>query len=103
MQIGDINKKDLYAQKYVGPMLDYILADFKKSRIIHDKTIGGMVVCDSSEQTREMFRLFNDSKDDHELSSALILHDEDDKEIRKAKTKDFKDGKIDLLFVYSML
>lgn len=104
VQIGDINKKDLYAhEKYVGPMLDYILADFKKSRIIHDKTIGGMVVCDSSEQAREMFRLFNDSKDDHELSSALILHDEDDKEIRKAKTKDFKDGKIDLLFVYSML
>lgn len=105
VQIGDINKKDLYAhEKYVTPMLEYIIEDFTASRIRYgDKSIGGMVVCDSSEQAREMFRIINSSKDEHGLSSALILHDEDDKEIRKAKTKDFKDGKIDLLFVYSML
>lgn len=105
VQIGDINKKDLYAhEKYVTPMLKYIIDDFRSSRIRYgDHTIGGMVVCDSSEQAREMFRIFNDTKGEHKLSSALILHDEDDKEIRKAKTKDFKDGKIDILFVYSML
>jgi len=50
-----------------------------------------------------MYDIFNKTSDAHKLTSALILHDEDDKETRKAKTKDFKDGKIDLLFVYSML
>jgi type I restriction enzyme R subunit len=105
VQIGDINKKDLYAhEKYVTPMLEYIVNDFKSARIRYgDSSLGGMVVCDSSEQAREMFRLFNGTKGAHSLTSALILHDEDDKDIRKAKTKDFKDGKVDLLFVYSML
>jgi type I restriction enzyme R subunit len=105
IQSGDINKRDLYAhEKFVSSMLEYIINDFINSRIrFGDKTIGGMVVCDSSEQAREMFRIFNETSDAHKLTSALILHDEDDKDIRKTKTKDFKDGKIDLLFVYSML
>lgn len=102
---GDIDKRDLYAHtKFVDPMLSYILKDFTESRIrFGDKSIGGMVVCDSSSQAREMFRLFKESSDEHGLTSALILHDEDDKDTRKKKTKDFKVGKIDILFVYSML
>lgn len=104
VQFGDINKRDLYAhERFVAPMLDYIISDFKNSRVrFGEKSIGGMVVCDSSDQAREMYRQFN-TTGEQGLSSALILHDEDDKETRKAKTKDFKDGKIDLLFVYSML
>lgn len=102
---GDIDKRDLYAhEKFVDPMLHYILKDFTESRIrFGDKSIGGMVVCDSSSQAREMFRLFKESGEEHGLTSALILHDEDDKDTRKKKTKDFKDGKIDIMFVYSML
>lgn len=105
IQSGDINKRDLYAHsKFVTPMLDYVVKDFAQSRVrFGDKTIGGMVVCDSSDQAREMFRIFNESAANHGFTSALILHDEDDKEVRKQKTKDFKDGKIDLVFVYSML
>lgn len=105
LQSGDINKTDLYAHnKFVDPMLDYIVNDFINSRIrFGEKTIGGMVVCDSSKQAREMFKSFNEKADKHKLKAALILYDEDDKETRKGKTKDFKDGKIDLLFVYVML
>lgn len=105
VQAKDINKRDLYAhEKFVSPMLGYITDDFIKSRIrFGEKSIGGMVVCDSSEQARMMFNLFKKTADQHKLTAALILHDEDDKEIRKTKTKDFKNGKIDLLFVYSML
>jgi len=105
VQSGDISKRELYAhEKFVDPMLSYIVNDFINSRIrFGEKTVGGMVVCDSSDQAREMFRIFNEKASDHKLTSALILHDEDDKETRKGKTKDFKDGKIDLLFVYSML
>lgn len=104
-QDGDINKRDLYAhEKFVEPMLKYIIDDFLNSRIrFGEKTIGGMVVCDSSDQAREMFRLFNETAGEHKLKASLILHDEDDKTTRKSNTKDFKDGKIDLLFVYSML
>lgn len=105
VRAGDINKRDLYAhEKFVDPMLQYILKDFTDSRVrFGDKSIGGMVVCDSSVQAREMFRIFNETTDTHKLTSALILHDEDDKDTRKKKTKQFKDGKVDMLFVYSML
>lgn len=105
IQAGDISKRDLYAhEKFVTPMLEYITKDFINSRIrFGEKYIGGMVVCDSSDQAREMYRVFNESTEHHNLTAALILHDEDDKETRKTKTKAFKKGKIDLLFVYSML
>lgn len=105
VQSGDVNKRELYAhEKFVTPMLEYIIKDFTQSRVrFGDKTIGAMVVCDSSDQAREMLRVFNETQPSYKLTSALILHDEDDKETRKAKTKDFKDGKIDILFVYSML
>jgi type I restriction enzyme R subunit len=104
-QLGSIDRKDLRAHSnFVEPMLDYILSDFSNSRIrFGDKTIGAMVVTDSSEQAREMFRQFKKDSADHNLKAALILHDEDDKETREAEIKDFKDGKVDILFVYSML
>lgn len=105
LQSGDITKKDLYShEKFVAPMLEYITNDFVNSRIrFGEKSIGGMIVCDSSEQAREMFKTFKETTELHKLTAALILHDEDDKETRKKKVRDFKDGKIDLLFVYSML
>ena len=41
-------------------MLDYIVNDFEKSRgALNDASIGGMVICDSSEQAKQMFELFN--------------------------------------------
>ena len=41
-------------------MLDYIITDFAKSRgALNDDTIGGMVICDSSEQAKQMQALFN--------------------------------------------
>lgn len=104
-ELGSIERKDLRAHaSFVEPMLEYILKDFKNSRIrFGDKTIGAMVVTDSSDQAREMFRQFKEQFGEHSLKAALILHNEDDKEIRETEIKDFKDGKLDILFVYSML
>src|SRR5690606_2548868 len=53
---GNSDKKIIYAHpKFVEPMLDYIVQDFEKARIaMNDATIGGMVVCDSSEQAKMM-------------------------------------------------
>jgi len=61
LQQGDIDRKLIYAHpKFVEPMLDYIVRDFEKSRsALGDTSIGGMVVCDSAEQARQMFEIFN--------------------------------------------
>lgn len=101
---GSLDKKNLYShKKFVEPMLEYIAGDFKASRMrFWDDSIWAMVVCDSSEQARVMHAMLA-MKPDYNLSSALILHDENDKETRKNQIQDFKDGKIDILFVYAML
>ena len=42
-------------------MLDYIIQDFEKSRgAVNDSPIGGMVICDSSEQAKQMFEIFQE-------------------------------------------
>lgn len=108
---GDLVKQKVYAdRRFVEPMLEYIVDDMKKSRIAHnDSSIGGMVVCSSSEQAKMFFDVFNEKYKDKSTdkniikSSALILHDIDDKEIRKGYIDSFKAGEIDILFVYNML
>ncbi|WP_025997916.1 type I restriction endonuclease [Xanthomonas phaseoli] len=130
VQQGGIDRKALYAHpRFVGPMLDYILDDFRQARIVHgDGSIGGMVICDSAKQARELHRQFRERMEPQAvaesannnnyqllraaefrsdylkpLSAALILHDEGDKESREEEVKAYKAGKIDLLFVYNML
>lgn len=134
VQQGGIERRALYAHpRFVGPMLEYILDDFLQARIIHgDDSIGGMVICDSAEQAREMHRQFqrfmtpdtghtvaepaNDGEyrlprvaedrphyAQHPLTAALILHDEGDTQSRDEQVKAYKRGGIDLLFVYNML
>lgn len=128
IQQGNISKKEIYAHhKFVEPMLDYIVNDFEAFRLTYaDNSIGGMVVCDSSDQAKMMFEIFNkkyrqqpelvtqaaeepESYGDNKRKSykvktaALILHDIGTKEERKDQVEDFKAGKIDFLFVYNML
>lgn len=58
---GDIERKEVFAhERFVEPMLDYIVEDFIKSRkgVFNDHTIGGMVVCDSSAQAEKLFEIF---------------------------------------------
>lgn len=130
---GNAEKKFVYAHhKFVEPMLDYIVADFEKSRVsMNDASIGAMVVCDSSDQAKKMHEIFQEKyavKKDSNFSeslqmaaeepasygnkkleevkvktAAVILHDIGTKEDRKDEVEDFKEGKIDLLFVYNML
>ena len=126
---GDAEKKIVYShRKFVEPMLDYIVRDFQNARIaMNDNSIGGMVVCDSSDQAKMMFEIFesNYAQSQEESlsmaaepgssygekknieskvkSAALILHDIGTKDERKEKVENFKEGKIDFLFVYNML
>ncbi|ALO40969.1 type I restriction endonuclease subunit R [Pseudoalteromonas phenolica] len=135
LQQGGFDRKEAYAKpKFVEPMLDYIINDFEKSRgTLDDNTIGGMVICDSSDQAKQMFEIFNAvyaesstnkkaeleasqiaepapnsyienvKKEQKVKNAALILHDIGTKEERKDWVDDFKAGKIDFLFVYNML
>ena len=61
VQMGDVDRKLIYAHpSFVEPMLDYIVTDFEKSRsALNDASIGGMVICDSSDQAKQMFDIFN--------------------------------------------
>ncbi|VXA98035.1 Restriction endonuclease subunit R [Flavobacterium sp. 9AF] len=125
---GNADKTLVYAHhRFVEPMLDYIVQDFERARIsFNDNSIGGMVVCDSSDQAKMMYEIFeakyqvqkqsfniaaedktsygNQKLEESKVkSAAVILHDIGTKEERKDRVEDFKDGKIDLLFVYNML
>ena len=131
---GSGNKKFVYAHaRFVEPMLDYIVEDFVKSRIrLDDHSIGGMVVCDSSEQAEKLLEVFKakynpqlrtlqpvpeyamaaepaasygayTARHQRNLTASLILHDVGDKEGRDEEVEAFKAGTIDLLFVYNML
>ena len=95
-------KEEIYSHpKYVSALVEYIVDDFKKSRIrLNDNTIGAMIVCDSSQQARAIFDELNNNYD---LKVALILHNEDDKEIRSEEQNAFKKGNIDILVVFNML
>lgn len=130
---GSIDRQSIFAYRhYVEPLLDYILQDFENSRSrFGDRTIGGMVICDSSEQAKMLYEIFLErfpnpqnltnpsprlsdvsaeyevllkpKKQKSNLTAALILHDIGTKEERKHWVEEFKEGRIDLLFVYNML
>lgn len=109
---GTLKKKEVFSHiKFVKPLTSYIVEDFKKSRTLHnDNTMGGMIVCDTSEQAKMVFselKHYNSTKvgkkSKDTISSALILYDVDDKQTRKDNQTAFKQGDIDLLVVYNML
>ena len=138
---GSGNREFVYShEKFVEPMLDYIVRDFEAARLMHDDAgIGAMVICDSSAQAKKMYEIFiakysaptttpdavvsfatglagelmaaedaapygEQKKQARAVkTAALILHDVGTKESRKQQVEDFKEGKIDLLFVYNML
>lgn len=98
---GSIAKKNLYAHpKFVEKMVDYIIQDFEEGRTALDSSIGAMIVCDSSEQAREVDRQL---KRFSAYTHALVLHDEGTKQDRKNDQDEFKKGNIDILVVYNML
>lgn len=120
---GSINKNEIYSHpKYVDALVEYITKDLEESKIsFGDNTIGAMIVCDSSNQAKEIFNNlmekgyinaniaieknedFINSNGEKAKKAALILHDVDTKEIRKIEQQNFKAGNIDILVVFNML
>lgn len=114
VQKGELKKEDIISHdSYVKELLRYIIKDLVTFRILQgDPTLGGMIICETSEQARKLYQFFNEIQDEitktenltSTLKPGLILYDSDDKETRKQIVKDFKKNfTIDILIVYNML
>lgn len=134
VQKKDIKRSQIIEhESYVCELAHYISDDLRQFRKIQgDDTLGGMVICETSEQARKLYEAFQHIPDGGQsqpiqikmgdqiwmaaeampmygtknkpLRVGLILHDSDDKETRKQIIKDFKKNMtIDLLIVFNML
>lgn len=134
VQKKDIKRSQIIEhESYVRELAHYIADDLRQFRKIQgDETLGGMVICETSEQARKLYEAFLHIPDGGQsqpiqikmgnqiwmaaeavpmygtkkepLKVGLILHDSDDKETRKQIIKDFKKNMtIDLLIVFNML
>lgn len=74
VKMGDVDRTKVYAhENFVKPMLDYIVTDFEKSRTaFNDASIGGMVICDSSDQAKEMFKQFEEKYAEPQPDNQLV-------------------------------
>lgn len=134
VQKKDIKRSQIIEhESYVNELAHYVSDDLRQFRKIQgDDTLGGMVICETSEQARKLYEAFQHMPDGGQtqtiqikmgdqvwmaaeampmygtkkkpLRVGLILHDSDDKETRKQIIKDFKKNmSIDLLIVFNML
>ena len=120
-------------ENYISALAQYIIHDLRSFRSLHgDDTLGGMVICETSEQARRLYEYFENEYErlqpkplkfklpdgttvvgepiveyksaNKPLKAGLILHDSDDKDTRKKIVTDFKEnGTIDILIVFNML
>lgn len=134
VQKKDIRKPEIIEHpSYVNELARYIMTDLKEFRKIQgDDTLGGMVICETSEQARRLYDVFQEEWQKYQpkpikiklpdgsfivgepevdykskyrpLKAGIILHDTDDKETRKQIVKDFKKNMtVDILIVFNML
>lgn len=110
----DVKKSDIVEHDvYVKELLRYIINDINQFRQSQgNPTLGGMIVCETSEQARKIYKFFDiiqneinqTNENKSELKAALILHDEGDKESRNDLVDKFKkEQSIDVLIVFNML
>ena len=110
----DVKKSDIVEHDvYVKGLLRYIINDLNQFRQSQgNPTLGGMIVCETSEQARKIYKFFDiiqneinqTNENKSELQAALILHDEGDKESRNDLVDKFKkEQSIDVLIVFNML
>lgn len=134
VQKKDIRKSEIIEHpSYVKELARYIMEDLKGFRKIQgDDTLGGMVICETSEQARRLYDIFEEEwqkfqpkpikikladgtyvvgepepdykSKNRPLKAEIILHDTDDKETRKQIVKEFKKNMtVDILIVFNML
>lgn len=129
---SDIDRdKIIEHKKYLTELIEYILTDFRRFRIeTQQSETGAMIVCKTNAQARKLYELWQSRyEEDNRLHSefhrlkvlgtinystpdphpvplraSLILHDEGDKEERKAYIEEYKKLEtVDVLIVNQML
>ena len=93
VQRNQVRIKDVYSHKnYVEPLIDYIVEDLNKFRSANnDPSLGGMIVCNSKEQAKTMYRIFLEKyADDSEVkrendNGSLIIESVSPEEIDPTK------------------
>lgn len=109
VRLTDVDKNEiLCAENLLLPIIEYAEEDIRRFRIQqNDKTLAAMIVCKTNPQARKLHEMLQQrvaGGTKNALRSALILHDEDDKETRKKTVKEFKRKEtIDVLVVNAML
>ncbi len=114
VQKKDVRKDDIIEHEdYVKALLRYIITDLKQFRVIRgDDTLGGMVICETSEQARRLFAYFdeiqkelnNGASNQSHFTAGLILCDSDDEKTRERIITNFKHNfTVDILIVFNML
>ncbi len=134
VQKKEIQKSQIVEHpNYVTELAKYIENDLREFRQRQgDETLGGMVICETSEQARQLYAIFEQEaeaakpkkvkiklsdgtyvvgeqeieygKGQRPLVAGLILHDSEDKATRTQIIKDFKKNMtIDILIVFNML
>lgn len=87
---------------YVAPLAEYVAADLQQARLrLGDDSIGGMVVCCSTNQARALYQELVATRPD--MTFGLVVHNEGHKTLREKTIADFKTGRVDMLVVYNML
>ena len=110
----DVQKSTIIEhENYVKELIRYVITDLTRVRQQHgDNTLGGMIICETSGQARNMAMYWDEVQREMNKSASfptdikakLILHDTDDKETRKQIVKDFKKNMtVDVLIVFNML
>lgn len=114
VQKKDVRKSDIIEhESYVKELIRYIINDLTRFRRQHgDNTLGGMIICESSGQARNLAMYWDEVQREMnktasfptDIKARLILHDSEDKETRKQIVKDFKKNMtVDVLIVFNML
>lgn len=111
----EIKKSDIIEHEtYVKELLRFIIRDIADFRLLQgNNSLGGMVICETSEQARQLFKYFDEvqaelnqtyQSNPTSFKANIILYDTDDKETRKQIVYDFKKNMtVDILIVFNML
>lgn len=111
----EIKKSDIIEHEtYVKELLRFIIRDIADFRLLQgDNSLGGMVICETSEQAKRLFMYFDEIQAElnqthpsnpTSFKANIILYDTDDKDTRKQIVYDFKKNMtVDILIVFNML
>lgn len=113
VQKREVTKAEIIKHpSYVNELLRFIINDLKMFRQLQgDETLGGMIICETSDQAKALYRNFDLIQDELNRDASvkthfkvgLILHDLDKETIKSTVAQFKKNMTVDILIVFNML